>query len=461
MDQRSFVFVDIETDGGTGNRGRITEVAAIKVVNGEIVDEFQSLVNPGHPIPFWITKLTGITNNDLVHAPFFEDIASQLFEFMSGSIFVAHNVLFDFSFLKREFKEYGVNFAPKLFCTVKMSRALFPEHKGHSLQKIIERHNLSPSARHRAFEDARMLVEYVKLTIAQKGTDAFEANVALQTKTKNLPPNVDEQTILQLPESAGVYIFHSDEGLPLYVGKSVNIRSRVRSHFQNATTVAKEMKMSLSTHNVTYISTETEIEALLLESAKVKALQPLYNRLLRRKTSQHILVKSVNQDGYIAFTIESHDLSNYDNLEGVYGVFTTKQQAKLKIEEIARAYQLCTKLLGLEKSQGACFRYQLGLCKGACIHKEQPSQYNARVEFALEHTKIETWPFKSKISIAISAVRSLVIDQWIPQAIFDSETETFTSLEGSFDIDTYKIVRSYVRAHRSSVLLFSRSIEQI
>lgn len=459
MDQRSFVFVDIETDGGTGDRGRITEVAAIRVVDGEIIEEFQSLVNPGHPVPYWITNLTGITTNDVVHAPFFEDIADQLFQFMSGSIFVAHNVLFDFSFLKREFKAAGYSFAPKLFCTVKMSRALFPEHKGHSLQKIIERHNLLPSARHRAYEDARMLFEYVKIAIDQKGIDAFQANLSLQTKTKTLPPNVDEQTILQLPQSTGIYIFHNDAGLPLYVGKSVNIRARVRSHFQNATSIAKEMKMSLSTHNVTYITTETEIEALLLESAKVKELQPLYNRLLRRKTSQHILLQSINDDGYLTFTIESHDIAQYEHLDGVYGVFTTRQQAKQKMEEIARSYQLCPKLLGLEKAKGACFRYQLGLCKGACILKEQPDHYNMRVELALKRTKIETWPFQSKISVAISAMRSLIIDQWVPQAIFDSETNTLTRLERSFDVDTYKIVRSYLRNHRATITVLKGSLE--
>lgn len=447
----SFVFVDIETNGGSSEHGRVIEVAVIKVQDGEIVDEYQSLVNPGSSIPYWITKLTGITNDDVAQAPYFEDIASQLYDFIDGSVFAAHNVLFDFSFLKREFAATDYRFSPKLFCTVKMSRALYPEHKGHSLQKIIERHNLSPTARHRAHDDALMLHEYVKLTIRKKGLEAFQANMQLQLKTKTLPPNVDESLILSLPETPGIYIFEDDQGTPLYVGKSVNIRTRVRSHFTNATSVAKEMKMSLQSHNVQFIQTETEIEALLLESAKVKELQPIHNRLLRRKKTQHILVKNTNDDGYMTFGIESRDLSQYNDLENVYGVFKTKNHAKVKLEEITRAYQLCPKLMGLENTKGGCFRRQLGLCRGACVGQESTESYNQRVVYALERTKIESWPYDGKISVAISSERSMIIDQWIPQGIYDHSADDFSELGNSFDIDTYHIVRSFIRTHKPKI----------
>lgn len=451
MLSEQFCFVDIETNGGSGEHGRVIEVAAIKVVDGVITDTYQSFVNPGSSIPHWITNLTGITNNDVVQAPYFDDIASELFEFMQGSIFAAHNVLFDYSFLKREFAAAGLAFTPKLFCTVKMSRALFPEHKGHSLQKIIERHDLVTKNRHRAYDDALAIYEYAKLAIHQKGADMFLQNLHLQIKTKTLPPNVNEQVILQLPESPGVYIFEDDAGAPLYVGKSVNIRTRVRSHFSNATSIAKEMKMSLQSHNVTYIATETELEALLLESAKVKELQPVFNRLLRRKKTQHIIVKHFNEQGYLTFTLESHDLSQYANLANVYGVFTSKNQAKAALESACRTYQLCPKLLGLEKAATYCFRYQLGLCKGACGGLELAANYNQRVEFALERMKVETWPYQSKIAVAISSVRSLVIDQWIPQGIYDSEGDVYSELPHNFDMDTYKILRAFIKKNQLNI----------
>jgi len=451
------VFVDIETNGGNGSRGRVTEVAAIKVARGEIVDTFTSLVNPGSDIPYWITQLTGIKNSDLVDAPYFEDIAAQLYDFMNGSIFVAHNVLFDYSFLKREFASAGYDFKPKLFCTVKMSRALWPEHHGHSLEKVITRHGITFAARHRAYDDAKAMYDYVKLTIAEKGREAFLENIAKQLKTKSLPPHVDEAVILNLPDSPGVYIFEDDTGAPLYVGKSVNIRSRVRSHFTNATTIAKELKMSLASHNVSFITTDTEVEALLLESAKVKELQPIFNRLLRRKTKQSVFLREFDENGYETIRVENTDLSQHQTLENVYGVYTTKSQAKARLEAAAKTFQLCPKLLGLEKATGACFRYQLGLCKGACIGKESPELYNRRVELALERSKIESWPFKSEVAVRISETRSIIVDQWIVKSVVEHafDEPTITALDNGFDIDTYKIIRSYIRQHPDAVSLLT------
>jgi len=449
------VFVDIETNGGSGPRGRVIEVAAIKVAGGEIIDSFTSLVNPGSDIPYWITKLTGIHTSDITDAPYFEAIAAQLYEFMKDSIFVAHNVLFDYSFLKREFAAVGFDFKPKLFCTVKMSRALWQEHRGHSLEKIITRHNIPFTARHRAYDDAKAMYDFVKLTIAEKGQEAFLANIAMQLKTKSLPPHVDEAVILDLPESPGVYIFEDDAGAPLYVGKSVNIRTRVRSHFTNATTIAKELKMTLASHNVSYITTETEVEALLLESAKVKELQPVFNRQLRRATRQSIFLRDFDENGYETIRIENTNLAEYQNLENVYGVYTTKAQAKVRLEAAAKTFQLCPKLLGLEKGNGACFRYQLGLCKGACIGKESPELYNRRVELALERSKIESWPFQSEVAVRISETRSIIVDQWIVKSVVEHafDEPITTAVEGGFDIDTYKIIRNYIRKNPGAVSL--------
>lgn len=211
--------------------------------------------------------------------------------------------------------------------------------------------------------------------------------------------------------------------------------------------------MSLRSHNVSYIETPTEVEALLLESAKIKELQPVFNRKLRRKKVQQIIVKHIDEDDYMNFTTEAHDLSQYADLEKVYGVFTSKSSAKTQLESTARTYQLCPKLMGLEKSVGACFRHQLGLCKGACIGIEPSDSYNARVEFALERLKLETWPYRSKISVMIGAARSLIIDQWIPQGIYDHTDETYTEISNSFDIDTYKILRTFIRSNKSKITL--------
>jgi DNA polymerase-3 subunit epsilon len=448
------VYVDIETNGGNGPRGRIIEIAAIKVQNGQIIDEFTSLVNPGSDIPFWITNLTGIQQNDLVDAPYFEDIAMQLFIFLDASLFVAHNVLFDYSFIKRELKTAGIVYNPKLFCTVRMSRALYPHHNGHSLEKIIKRHSITVNSRHRAYDDALALHKFVQIASKEHGKDAILDNIKHQTKTRSLPPNVDETVVKNLPDSPGIYIFEDDQGYPLYVGKSINIRHRVKSHFTNATSIAKEMKMSLGSHNISYQTTDTEIEALLLESAKVKELQPLLNVKLRRKSKQSLFIRQFDQNGYTKIHIENKDLAEYNDLENIYGVFTTKRKATAHLESLIKTYQLCSKLMGLEKSSGSCFRYQLRLCKGACVGKESSRDYNLRVEQALEKSKIDSWPFKSAVEVAISQTKTLVIDQWVIKSLNDYTFDVDkVELDNKFDIDTYKILRNFMKTKPKISLL--------
>jgi DNA polymerase-3 subunit epsilon len=454
------VFVDIETNGGNGDRGRITEIALIRVENGEIVEEFTSLVNPGTPIPYWITRLTGISNADVADAPYFDEIAPDIHRIMEGALFVAHNVRFDFSFVKRQLEAVGYTFRPKLFCTVRMSRKLYPEHKGHSLEKILQRHTIETTDRHRAYADARAILDFTRLAIEEKGLEAFEAALALQLKTKTLPPNVDEEAFARIPQTPGVYIFEDNDGRPLYVGKSVNLRSRVMSHFANDTKIAKEMKLSLTSHSISFIETETEIEALLLESAKVKELQPIHNRLLRRTVQQAVLVRTENDDGYSVISVENRQLDQETELSSIYGVYTSRMKAKARLESLMKTFQLCPKLLGLEKGKGACFRYHLGLCKGGCVGKESPEVYNRRVEYALERSRIEAWPFKGALSVAISASKALVIDQWIVKGYitaFEDGSTYAERLANGFDMDTYRIIRSFLKTHRTQITLLNSS----
>jgi DNA polymerase-3 subunit epsilon len=450
------VFVDIETNGGNGDRGRITEIALIRVEAGEVVEEYSTLINPGTPIPYWITRLTGITNADVADAPYFDEVAGEIFRILEGAIFVAHNVRFDFSFVKRQLEAVGYTYRPKLFCTVRMSRRLYAEHSGHSLEKIIQRHGIITKNRHRAYDDTKAILEFTKLAIAEKGIDAFNEAVAVQMKTKTLPPNLDESIFASIPQSPGVYIFEDNEGRALYVGKSVNLRTRVLSHFANDTKLAKEMKISLSSHNISYIQTETEVEALLLESAKVKELQPIHNRLLRRTTQQAVLVKTENQDGYTTIGVENRQLDEKTELGSIYGVYTSRMKAKSRLESLMKTFQLCPKLLGLEKANGACFRYHLGLCKGACIGKEPVQRYNRRVEYALERSKLEEWPFKGELSVAISPTKALLIDQWVVKGYitaFDDGTTHLERISNGFDMDTYKIIRSYLRNNNPQMSL--------
>lgn len=455
MGDQPLCFVDVETNGKFGAEGRIIEIGMLRVEHGLVTETFASLVNPGSTIPVWIERLTGITNADLIHAPYFDEIAENIKRLLEGAVFVAHNVRFDYAFIKSHLKAVGVDYRPKLFCTVRMSRALYPAMRGHSLEKIIARHNIQVAARHRAFDDAKAMYDFMQIAATEHGETAIRENMRAQQRTKSLPPHVPENTISTLPSRPGVYIFKDEAGSPLYVGKSVNIRERVRSHFTQNTSIMKEMKLSQRSYSIDHIETDTEVEALLLESAKVKELQPLLNRRLRRVTKQSVLISQINEEGYLSIAIESKDLDELTDTSNIYGVFTSRMKAKAALENILKTFQLCPKLLSLEKTNGACFRYQLSLCKGACINKELAKSYNRRAELALERSKIESWPFKSKIAIKINETKSLIVDQWIIEGIVHYDFEPILErITNGFDLDTYKILRSFIRTHSTSVSKF-------
>jgi DNA polymerase-3 subunit epsilon len=447
------VYVDIETSGGSMSTSRVIEVAAVRVENGEVTASFTTLVNPGTAIPSWITNLTGITTSDVVQAPYFNDIAYQLSEILDGALFIAHNVRFDYSYIKRELELCGYSYNPKLLCTVRLSRALYPEHKGHSLEKIIARHHIPVSARHRAYDDALAIKHFSELAYEEKGAEAFQQALQKQLKTRSLPPNLPERDLAAIKNKPGVYVFEDKDGAPLYVGKSVHLRNRVLSHFNQDTKSSKEMQLSLGVHNLRTIETKTELEALLLESTMVKDLLPIHNRKLRRIGRHYVLLKGINERGYSTIHIADVDLAEAD-LSQIYGMYTSRSKAKAALEEKRQTYLLCPKLLGLEHGSGACFLQQLGKCQGACVQKESAEQYNRRVETALERSKIESWPFKSAVALSEDNEDFIVLDKWIVLGYIHVEQESepdYRPVERRFDLDTYRILRAYIKENRSKL----------
>lgn len=163
LNEQSFTILDVETTGGSPYFDRITEIGFLRVEKGEVVNTYNSLVNPGIPIPEFITEITGITDSAVADAPSFDDIKEELAEALEGSILVAHNSGFDYGFLEAEFQRYGWGFAMDSLCTVRLSRVLFPEHKRHNLDAIIERFNFKIKNRHRALDDAKILWDFLKI----------------------------------------------------------------------------------------------------------------------------------------------------------------------------------------------------------------------------------------------------------------------------------------------------------
>ena len=216
-------FVDLETTGGNPLVDRVTEVGVI-LVNEVGVREWSQLLYPQTRIPAFIERLTGITNEMVLDAPRFKDIAQELNSLLEGYLFIAHNARFDYGFLKNEFKRLDIVFRPNILCSVKLSRALFPEHKHHNLDALITRHQLTVSDRHRALGDAQLIYQFWQDIHNRLDADHIAASVKKMVGRPSIPSYIDDALIQGLPDTPGVYLFYGENDLPLYVGKSTHIK---------------------------------------------------------------------------------------------------------------------------------------------------------------------------------------------------------------------------------------------
>lgn len=191
MDSRAYTIVDVETTGGSPKYNRVIDLGVLRVEHGEIIDTFETLLNPGIEIPEYIIKMTGISNGDVHDAPVFDDIKDRLLELCDGSIFVAHNVGFDYGFIRQEFDRVGYGFTTEKLCTVRLSRVLYPEHKRHNLSEIITRFDFECKRRHRAFDDAKVLWDFLQIIREKFPEEDIER--AVQRTIKELSPSVQRK----------------------------------------------------------------------------------------------------------------------------------------------------------------------------------------------------------------------------------------------------------------------------
>ena len=435
-------FVDLETTGATASQDRITEIGII-LVDEHGVEEWSSLVNPETRISGFIESLTGISNEMVSDAPRFCDLASRVYKMLEGRIFVAHNARFDYAFLKQSFLREGIDFSAKTLCTVKLSRRLYPGHPKHNLDTLIERHGLQVSGRHRALADAQLIHQFwnkVQATIPQ---EAIQSAVKALLGRPSTPTHIELSMIDGLPESPGVYLFYGENDLPLYVGKSVNIRQRVRSHFTADVTSAKEMSLSQQVRRIEHIRTGGEIGALLKEAALVKKLQPTHNRQLRRNNELCSIQLKEATEGLQVHVAYANDL-DFATTSNLYGLFKSKREALKALTEIAEEHSLCKAIIGLEKVKAGspCFGRQLKKCRGACIGDEIRLAHDTRLLSGLGKLKLKTWPFDGPAYLK-EGEEMLLIENWAYLGSARSEEEIWQLLDGhaaQFDKDTYKIL---------------------
>lgn len=374
-----YAIIDIETTGGSARIEKITEIAIYQHDGEKITGEFVSLVNPERNIPYFITNLTGITNEMVEDAPRFFEVAKQIIEFTEGRTFVAHNASFDYSFVREEFKSLGYNYKRNVLDTVTLSRKLLPGHRSYSLGNICKDLNITINGRHRAAGDAFATTKLFEILISRDKDKEYDGpSLIKNTRVSKLHPALDLDRIEMIPEKAGVYYFYNEKGDTIYIGKSRNLRQRIGTHLSNnSTNRAMEMRDLIA--DIDWEVTGSELIALLKESSEIKKNKPVFNRQQRRTGFQWGIFSKYDTNGYLTYrygTVSSDDIP--------LSVFTSKERAKAKLIALVERHQLCQKLAGLYDSDGQCFHHQVGICYGACCGIETPDEYNKRARKAAE-----------------------------------------------------------------------------
>jgi DNA polymerase-3 subunit epsilon len=447
-------FVDVETTGSSPARERVTEIGVVTVdVDGRQrrVTEWSSLVNPGVPIPSEIQWLTGISNEMVRDAPRFAELAEPLLDRLQDAVFVAHNARFDYGFLRAEFERVGLPWKAATLCTVRLSRLLYPDRGPHTLDAIVARFGLEGEQRHRALGDARVLWRWLQVLYERHPQREIEAAIDRVLARPSTPPALPPHALDEIPNAPGVYLFFGANAHPIYIGKSVDLRARVASHFANDHASGADLRLSQEVRHVDWEETAGEIGALLREAELVKTRLPAHNIALRRRLNQ------------VFFTLDDTGRPRYlkaadaalDALHDYHGPFGSRAGARRFLVELAREHGLCLKTMNLEgrargkAADAPCFNFQLKRCLGACVGAESVQAHGTRAAELLAARRIAPWPHAGAVAIVEANADRFredlhVFDRWCwlgTVKSLDAARALSRSAPRTFEPDAYRIAR--------------------
>lgn len=365
-----YAIVDIETTGGYASANGITEIAVYVHDGKRVVKHFETLVNPRQNIPRYITALTGIDNDMVATAPTFDEIAETLYDILSPNIFVAHNVNFDFSFVKHQLKNAGFDLPPRKLCTVRLGRKIFPGLPSYSLGNLCRSLEIKIENRHRAGGDAKATVKLFDHYLANNGEAFIAEMLKKSSKDQWLPLHLDKKEIDKLPAKPGVYYFHDNKDKIIYVGKAINLRKRVSSHFTHNDPDRKRQNFLRNIYKVTYKQCATELEAIVFESTEIKRLWPKYNNSQKQPDQKFGLYLFEDARGYLRLAIDRKK----KNLQPLY-LFNLLHEGQVLLKKMVEEFELHAKL---------CFLDKTPFTKKDAAFLEPPVIYNGKVNTALE-----------------------------------------------------------------------------
>ncbi|MDX2128661.1 MAG: DEDD exonuclease domain-containing protein [Chloroherpetonaceae bacterium] len=373
-----FTVIDLETTGGVKPENTIIEVSAFQFIGGRITGEYTTLVNPLQPISYFISEYTGITNEMVKEAPTMKQIIGDLRHFIGESIFVAHNIGFDFGFVNLELSRYGLKqLENPTLCTVRLARRLTPKNQRKNLGALAAYFGVELKNRHRARGDSLATV-YVLDALMRLASHKFDAETAQELlslqfqsirkfrRETRFIKTLRETTLRHLPETPGVYLMYSESGNLLYVGKSKNLKARINSYFNGPDHHSEKVKeLVKQIAKIETRETGSELEALIEESRLIKSLSPPYNTLLRFYRRYPFLKLSSDDFSRLDMALElENDGAEY------FGPFTSKEITMDVFESINKHFKLRECSDSDFRKGRACIYKDLNRCIAPC---ESPS----------------------------------------------------------------------------------------
>ena len=341
MQPTRFAVVDVETTGGFAGSHRMTEIG-IAITDGEnILETYHTLLQPGIAIPRYITALTGIDDHMVKGAPTFTEVAAKVDELLKDAVFVAHNVNFDYSFIRQEMAIAGLEFRRRKLCTARYARSLLTDQQGFSLKKLATRFEIVNDQPHRALSDAITAAEILHRLLKADGDGLVQKKISALEREVKLPIYLPPEQFHALTNGPGVYYMYGAKGKPLYIGKAKKLKQRITTHFLAAGTARTQAFMNL----VVNLKTEpqgSELMALLREDVEIRKYWPPYNSAQKQINKAHFILSYKDQQNASRLILKSGK-----SVRGALKVFYGKREAEQWLKEVTAKYNLHGAWLGL------------------------------------------------------------------------------------------------------------------
>ncbi len=377
LNKAEFCVVDVETTGMSASYCRVIEIAVVKIRDLKIVESFSSLINPGCDVPYFITELTGISNSDVYDAPYFDEVAPQIKEYIGKSVLTGHNLQFDLSFLNKEFSAFNEEekIENPLLCTLRVSRKIYPELPSKALGSVAKHLTIKHTDKHRALGDAtataRILLKMIKELKEKQNikTLADLLNIQALPQFKSQVPHAKKKLIndfAKVPDSPGIYYFKNSKDEIIYVGKAKSLRSRVRNYFTN-NSHEKYYKIVKNASGLNFEKTNSELTALLAESELIKIHNPKHNVMLK-KFGRNYFIKVDKENDYPKLEFSGNfDFDGND----YFGPYTNRDTIKSLIKIVNSAFQLRECKEREFKFGRECYLHQIQRCVAPCVSNDK------------------------------------------------------------------------------------------